>query len=92
MLKGRASNERKHAKRRFLERFGFRIGTEVLQGLVQALQKGKLKHKRKQSNTRSLWYATIHEFPVIVVYDKNTKEIVTVMRPEEDDDQTAETP
>ena len=85
MLKGRASNERKHAKRRFLERFGFPVGDDTLRGIVALIQKGAAGFHRKDSNRVTLWNVLIHGFPARVAYDKNTKEIITVMRPEDDD-------
>jgi len=81
MPRGKAAAERKHAKRRMAERFGISVGDETLREVVLAIQQGKATFVRKQSNRVTLWEVMIHDILTRVVYDKNTKEIITILRP-----------
>ena len=81
MLRGNAAAERKHAKRRMVERFGIPVGDETLRQVVLAIQQGKAEFHDKQSNRVTRWHTEIHGMRVLVCYDKNTKEIITILRP-----------
>lgn len=81
MPKGKAAAERKHAKRRMVERFGIPVGDETLRKVVLEIQQGKATFIRKQSNRVTLWEVMIHDLLTRVAYDKNTKEIITILRP-----------
>lgn len=78
---GKAKAERKHAKRRMVERFGIPIGDETIREIVAAIQKGTATFIAKQSNRVTLWELKIHDQLARVAYDKHTKEIITVLRP-----------
>lgn len=81
MPKGKAAAERKHAKRRMVERFGIPVGDETLRKVVAAIQAGSAKFIRKQSNRVTLWEYPIHDVLARIAYDKKTKEIITILRP-----------
>jgi hypothetical protein len=81
MPRGKAAAERKHAKRRMVERFGIPVGDETLRQAVLDIQQGRAKPIRKQSLRVTLFELMIHDILVRVAYDKNTKEIITILRP-----------
>lgn len=81
MPRGKAAAERKHAKRRMVERFGIPVGDETLRRAVESIQSGAAKFIRRSSNRVTLWELPINEVLVRVAYDKNTKEIITIFRP-----------
>ncbi len=65
-----------HAKRRANERFGINLNSEQL---VKEIQDQKLTFLTRQSNRVTLWRKKEDDLDIVVVYDSNTKEIVTVM-------------
>ncbi len=77
--------QRVHAKKRFLERTGKVLTTADLVAIVGQIQQGKAKLVRRQSNRVSLWDAEHKGEKVRVIYDRRTKEIVTVLLKEDDD-------
>ena len=64
-----------------VERFGIPVGDETLRQAVQEIQAGTATFIRKQSNRVTLWELKIHDLLARVAYDKNTKEIITILRP-----------
>jgi len=76
MGKSKAKCQEIHAKRRALERFGIDLNTEEL---VQEIQQQKLQFLEKQSNRVALFYKLLENIPIVLVYDKMRKQIVTVM-------------
>lgn len=60
------------------------MGDETLRQAVLAIQGGKAKFIRKQSNRVTLWELPINDVLTRVAYDKNTKEIITILRPGEE--------
>ena len=63
-----------------MERFGVAVGDATLREAVAVIQSGKAKLIRRQSLRVTIWELEIHGLPTRVVYDKNTKEIVTILR------------
>lgn len=79
--------QKKHAKRRFSTRLGITLTQELHNFLVRKIQKGEAVKIEKQSNRISLWEVPtpnmFPEYPEIqelrVIYDSNTKNIVTLL-------------
>jgi hypothetical protein len=74
-------NERHHAKERFLERYGIILSRPVRLALINDIQAGKYPMIEKQSNRVHVFEVILNERMMYVVYDKNRKEIVTVLYP-----------
>ena len=72
-------SQRLHAKKRFLERCGIKLTTKDLDNLRSQIVDGNAELIRKQSNRVSVWKINFNGTEVEVVYDKNTKNIVTVL-------------
>jgi len=75
----KSTNQRYHAKTRFEERFGFKFNRHVRREFVEMIQTCKASFVEKQSNRVFLYdiYYKGHVFRG--VYDKNRKNIVTVL-------------
>lgn len=79
--------QKKHAKRRFQTRVGISLTKELHNILVKKIQKGQAVKFEKQSNRVSIWDINVlGMFPdnpeikdLRVVYDSNTKNIVTLL-------------
>jgi len=80
----KADAQSAHARRRVVERFGFPIGEERLEEIAEEIRQGRAKFLYRTSNRVTVWETMIEERPARVVYDKRTKRIVTVIRPEDD--------
>lgn len=75
----KAKAQVKHARRRFLERFGLRISDNGLREMVLQIQSARAEFVRKESNRVSLWKVRYCGELFDVVYDKQRKNIVTVL-------------
>lgn len=64
-----------------VERFGIPVGDETLRQVVLAIQQGKAKFIKRQTNRITVFELLIHEQMARVVYDSHRKEIVTILRP-----------
>lgn len=79
--------QKRHAKKRFQTRLGISLTNELHNFLVRKIQKGEAVKVEKQSNRVSIWDIDVRglfkENPEIdflrVVYDSNTKNIVTLL-------------
>lgn len=79
--------QKRHAKKRFQTRLGISLTNELHNFLVRKIQKGEAVKVEKQSNRVSIWDIDVgglfKENPEIdslrVVYDSNTKNIVTIL-------------
>lgn len=79
--------QKRHAKKRFQTRLGISLTNELHNFLVRKIQKGEAVKIEKQSNRVSIWDINVgglfKENPEIdslrVVYDSNTKNIVTIL-------------
>lgn len=72
-------SQRAHAKRRFIERTGTTLSKALRRDLVRRIQDGKATFLDKQSNRVSLWKVPELTGDHVLVYDKRTHEIVTVL-------------
>lgn len=72
----KAHNQRVHAERRAIERFGVLL--DIPQA-VKDIQSGKATFVERQSLRCTVWKITQQDKEMVVVYDKNRKMIVTVL-------------
>ena len=86
----KADSQRAHVKRRVRERFGFPIGDDRLEEMADAVRSGRARFVRRQSNRITIWDTEFEERPIRVVYDKRTKQIVTVIRVDENGQESGE--
>lgn len=75
----KTASERIHTKRRALERFGIKLTTQDIKRIVREIQSGKWPFISRDSARVSKWRVRLGENDVCVVYDKNRKNLVTVM-------------
>lgn len=78
MKRSKKKNVDDHFSIRCLERLGYIPKRE---DLVEAIKEGKLKFLKKQSNrvTRWLWTDPVNNIKCILPYDKERKQIITVL-------------
>jgi len=88
----KADQQVEHCKKRFLERFGVRLTPRLRQELITQITTGKAAFVEKQSNRVSVFKVAFTPQPsecsgidpkamvVQVIYDSNTKNIVTALR------------
>lgn len=76
--KRKSINQRIHAKRRFLERYGMTFSTRDLDAIVSQIKTGQASFISRQSLRVTIWDVFYCGTLMRVVYDKNTKNIVTV--------------
>lgn len=86
--KNKAKSQKKHAKRRFYERFGLLIEENDLNHIRNKIQEGDGELVEKQSNRVSKWRVPFKDSIFTVIYDKMRKTIVTVLPNEENDEKT----
>lgn len=79
MSYSRVKNERVHARRRCLERLGFQLTREMERQLVHDIQYGNARFIARQSLTISIFLVRLNGCQTFVVYDKQHKQIVTIM-------------
>lgn len=79
--------EKKHAMRRFAQRFPRELTSLEYDFLVKHIQDGKAKFIEKQSNRVSVFQVKINEVTAIAVYDKSRKTIITFLNEEMADGQ-----
>jgi hypothetical protein len=80
---GKGKSERFHARQRFGERMGMTLTRRVHRELVARIREGKATFVERQSNRITLWRMDIRGESCVVVYDKDRKNIVTVLEDEE---------
>ena len=79
MVKSTISRTRQlklHFKRRCFERLGIFLDVHAI---IKQIQSNKLKLYKRQSNNKTLWEYTYNEIPLILVYDKSKKQLITVL-------------
>ena len=75
-LRNKKEAQRKHFERRSIERVGVLLNQK---DLVQQIQSGGLEFIERQSNRITLYRLNHLEKFYRVVYDKNRKQVVTIM-------------
>lgn len=68
-----------HARRRFRERTGIKFTRKVAAQCVNQIHKQKAEFLRRYSKTRTLWAVKIDGIRFVVVYNKRSGQIVTVL-------------
>lgn len=83
MSKSKKKNVDMHFASRCIQRLGYIPDSKEL---VKAIQNGKLSFMDKQSNrvTRWLWTDPVHGVNCILPYDKERKQLITVLFKDED--------
>jgi len=71
--------ERKHARKRFKERFDIAFDKSLRNELVKRIQTQDFFKAEKQSHRVTKFHMTVREHNCVVIYDKNRKEIITVL-------------
>jgi len=72
--------ERRHCRRRAQERFGIEFTTALREKTIFAIKHNIGRLVRRQSNRVSIWEGVVPGYPEIqVVYDKERREVVTVL-------------
>ena len=79
-------NQKRHAKKRFWERYEIRLTDEIHAQLVRAIQRGRFKCVEKQSLRVSIFEGELDGKKMHFVYDRVRHQIVTVMYPGGKDD------
>ncbi len=74
-----------HFKRRFFERYGLYINNESIKRIVKDIQNNRAEYLEKSTNTRSIWEITFEGNKYPVLYDKNTKTLITVFLYEDEE-------
>jgi hypothetical protein len=72
-----------HAKRRLGERFGVSANRNVIQGVVRQIQSGTAVFACRQSVRKTCWKVLVDGKPMIAVYDKERKTVLTFLPPED---------
>ena len=72
---------RLHFKRRLKLRYGIDINRDGVHSVIKDIQQGRSRHISSTSRSRSVQAVGIAGLDVIVVYDKNRKELVTALPP-----------
>jgi hypothetical protein len=71
--------QKRHARKRALERFDLDLADPDIQSLIRQIQTGKAPCLEKRSLRVGVFRVTIKDVTLAAVYDKNRKTIVTVM-------------
>jgi hypothetical protein len=79
MRKNKQKLQVEHARRRFRERYGIVLNEHQYKYLSQQISDNRAKFIEKQSNRVSVFELKYENQVVRVVYDKQTKQIVTVL-------------
>jgi glutaredoxin len=75
----KASCEHKHAKYKALVRYGFEFSRKDLYAVREQIHTNAAKYLGRKSLRVSVWLAVIRGQEIPVVYDKNTRKVVTVL-------------
>lgn len=75
--RSKAKAQRRHLRRRIGERLGIEIDVSTMRRIVREIRSGSAAFVERQSNRVSVFRSAVADKPVIVVYDRKTKQIVT---------------
>ena len=76
--KSKSNTQKYHLRKRFQERYGLNIGKDTIDRFIRMIQKNECNFVEKQSDRISIWDIPYEDNTFRVVYDKCTKNIVTV--------------
>lgn len=82
---GKKLAQRKHAKRRALERYDLALNRDDLRAWVKQIQEGQARKLEQQSLRVGKYVITHQGQEVVVIYDRHRKTIVTCLPPKEQD-------
>jgi hypothetical protein len=68
-----------HCERRVFERYGELYADKLIPEILSKIRKGDGEFVRKQSNSKTVWKVIVNHKTYHVVYDKNTKCLVTFL-------------
>jgi len=77
--KSRTNKQRNHSKRRFRQRYGIDFNQQMRQEFRRLIQSNQCVLVEKQSNRISIWDVTYEGNVYRIVYDKQRKNVVTVL-------------
>lgn len=80
--RSKAVAEKRHAMRRFAQRFPRELTDDEYNSLIKQIQSGKARFIEKQSNRISIFQVKIEDITAIAVYDKSRKTIITFLNKE----------
>ena len=80
--KTKAQAQVAHVKKRIWQRHGFVADSVDLSTMVRMIQSNEGEFIMRQSNRVSIWGLYYHGMYMVVVYDRNTKNITTALPPE----------
>ena len=75
-------SQREHAKVRFMERLGVFPEKSDFEDMIGQIHDGRAEFISRDSNRVTKWWVSFREKRIAVVYDKQRKEIVTVLKDE----------
>lgn len=79
MAIGKKEIQTRHAKKRFRQRHRVKFSSAALTEMARLVKQGKGELLEKQSRHRGLWNIRFRGGLYKVIYDSNTKAIVTVL-------------
>lgn len=82
-LAAKAAAQRSHAFRRAAQRYNTWLTGEDFVAITHLITTNKARNVERQSNTRSIYSVKYEGTHYYVVYDKTTKEIATLLTPEQ---------
>lgn len=79
MAIGKKEIQTRHAKKRFRQRHSIKFSSSALTEMARQVKQGKSELIERQSRHRGLWAIRYRGESYRVIYDSNTKAIVTVL-------------
>jgi len=68
-----------HCERRAFERYDELSIKDIAPAIISKIHRGEGEFVKRQSNSKTLWRVTVNQKSYKVVYDKNTKCLVTFL-------------
>lgn len=78
-MTSKAKAERLHRQRRAVERCGKKFSNETFDRFADDIRCGRATFLRRTSNTRTVWAVQHDGQQIAVVYNRTTKQIITVL-------------
>jgi len=77
----RAYRQRRHTKRRFMQRFRYELSNEEYYEIVSMIQKKECKLLSIESVMRSKWLIKYSDMIFVGVFDSGNERLVTILTP-----------
>lgn len=81
-MASKGQNQVTHAKRRFSERFGIKLGQAEIEDILKQVRSGKSKFIKAESNRVTRHRVIVWEQEVDILYDKSRGTVVTALNKE----------